>query len=221
MLTKEQLKARYKNACRHSKIWLKRPWWFNVQEPIGRFTGWLMVYTGLLIIVGALQLCTLNQGEKTNQEINRAVVYFDNLQFEPYPRDRPVTIAIETIVINSGNTPAYNIGMKFDCPDKSRVAASADPFEKAKLETRYDPPTFLGPKQRVILLACELAPSMVGDTQNGINAWYVAGEITYFDTFNSIQQHRTQISRNIRIDKFGGGSFGYVGKHNCADRDCP
>jgi hypothetical protein len=123
-----------------------------------------MVYTGLLIIVGALQLCTLSQGEKTNQEINRAVVYFDTLQFEPYPRDRPVTIAIETIVINSGNTPAYNIGIKFDCPDKSTVTTGADPFEKARLETRYDPPIFLGPKQHVILLTCELSPSIVGDT---------------------------------------------------------
>jgi hypothetical protein len=41
------------------KEWLKRPWWFQESEPVAKFTGWLVFYTLMLVVVAGLQWRTL------------------------------------------------------------------------------------------------------------------------------------------------------------------
>ena len=189
---------------------------------VGFWTRGLVVVAVITAVVLLGQLCILYKTDQTSRATNRAFVYFETVSFTPYPfKGTPALVAIETIIINSGNTPAYRVAIKFDCPDKTGVGSNADPFDSAKLESKYDPPTFLGPKQRVPLLVCELKPEFGVDTVKGDNAWYVVAEVKYADAFDPTETRITQMTRNIRVDQFGGGSFGYVGKHNCADRDCP
>jgi hypothetical protein len=46
--------------------WWKRPWWFQENDPTVRLTGWLTVYTFMLVIVAGLQFLAL---EQTDQKV--------------------------------------------------------------------------------------------------------------------------------------------------------
>jgi len=56
---------------------------------------------------------------------------------------------------------------------------------------------------------------------------YVIGEVTYYHIFNPNDQHITQIARNVAVLAYTetpAAVFTYVtpvGRHNCADEDCP
>jgi hypothetical protein len=196
----------------------QKKWWFKQPNPINRFTGWLVAWTALLFVGTIISAMILWQSDQTSRLANRAFVYFENPHFIPYPQEKPVVITITTNIINSGNTPAHNVDIKFDCPQRG---AASDPFDLAKLATKFEPPTYLGPKQTSNLEVCELNTGFVQEMLSGTNAWYAVGEVRYTDVFKPSEVRITQMTRDIRVDQYGGASFGYVGKHNCSDQNCP
>jgi hypothetical protein len=43
----------------------KRPWWLFRQEPIVGFTGWVAIFTGLLLLIGFFQFVSFIQSERS------------------------------------------------------------------------------------------------------------------------------------------------------------
>ena len=74
---------------------------------------------------------------------------------------------------------------------------------------------------------CSFKKSDVGDMFDGKLFGYVMGDIKYRDIFEPNNRHLTQFSLLVIVNKYNDTPFGAdtqfspVGKHNCADEDCP
>lgn len=66
--TKKKCKTDALKAYARSKKWTDGSWWFQEREPLNRFTGWLMAYTCVLVIVSALQFCTIQNTDTTTHD---------------------------------------------------------------------------------------------------------------------------------------------------------
>lgn len=112
MWTKEQYKARAADTYHRCEEWFKGPWWFKEKEPVAKFTGWVMAYTGLLAIVAALQLCTL---ERTDQTLHKTLVTANRAWLAPLEArlDGEIvdgeTVKVKLSVINTGRGPAFDV----------------------------------------------------------------------------------------------------------------
>jgi hypothetical protein len=165
---------------------------------------------------------TLSAANRTNQGINRSFIYFDGVSGGFYPSP-PTVFAVTTNIINSGLTPARNVKIKFDCkrrmPDQK---PTLDPFYLAKWDQfQFDPPTFIGPRQIInSAIVCELPVNVFDQVRQGAE-WFILAEAAYYDVFDPHVLRITRMTKQIRADQSGGGRFGFAGRHNCADEDCP
>jgi hypothetical protein len=107
---KEKYKAHGHKAYIRSKEWLERPWWFHEKEPLAKFTGWVAAFTGVLVIVSALQFCTLQSTDKTTREAlvasNRAWVGPLTAIVNAVQKDKGIEGTIQ--YQNVGKEPASN-----------------------------------------------------------------------------------------------------------------
>lgn len=109
MWTKEQYKAYQAEAYRRCKERFQGPWWFQENEPLARFTGWVAAYTGVLVVVSALQFCTLNNTDRTTREAlvagNRAWLAPISGTFQKPPvLGQPILLVVN--YQNTGREPA-------------------------------------------------------------------------------------------------------------------
>ncbi|MGD0027296.1 MAG: hypothetical protein ABSC37_22220 [Xanthobacteraceae bacterium] len=65
---KEKYKTYSHKAYIRGKEWFQRPWWFQEKEPLPKFTGWVAAFTGVLVVVSALQFCTLRSTDRTTRD---------------------------------------------------------------------------------------------------------------------------------------------------------
>jgi hypothetical protein len=107
---KEKCKTYSYAAYIHCKEWLQRPWWFQEKEPLAKFTGWVAAFTGVFVIVSALQFCTLQSTDKTTREAlvtsNRAWVGPLTATMNAVQKDKGVEGTIQ--YQNVGREPASN-----------------------------------------------------------------------------------------------------------------
>jgi hypothetical protein len=150
----------------------------------------------------------------------RAFVFFPLVQFVPYPPENPTVWGVTVIASNTGNTPARTMQIRFGCPDHpENKTIKPDPFTLSRWEgAGVEPPTFLGPRHRVPLQACNIDIGRINAAKrNEINLFIVA-EAKYVDAFGNPQI--TQMTRIVYFDKTGRASLGFIGEHNCTDEDC-
>jgi hypothetical protein len=115
MWTIEKQKAHASDQYRRCKKWFKRPWWFNEIEPIARFTGWVMAFTGVLVIVASLQFCTMNSTERwiadTMVAANRGWIRVNSINLESAAEiDAPIVLKLS--LENVGHGPAKWIDVR-------------------------------------------------------------------------------------------------------------
>jgi hypothetical protein len=108
---KEKCEAYAKDAYIRSKEWLKRPWWFQETDEVAKFTGWVAAYTGILVVVSALQFCTLQNTDKTTRDAliaaNRAWVSPITVSVPSLPSGQGFDVSIQ--YQNTGREPALDL----------------------------------------------------------------------------------------------------------------
>lgn len=190
-------------------------WWHN---PTERFTFFVAIFTLCLVVVGVLQRCTLEKTDLTSRLRDRAFVNFSDPMIENFPSYNPPRKTINIIAHNTGNVPARNVSINYDCViDKEKTID--DPFVVAKF-TRAAIPLFIGPKQGVKLRVCNETHRFFDRIANGEINVFIVVRAEYLDGFDSQHLRTTQTSRQLRIDKTGLHSFSFAGPHNCIDEDC-
>jgi hypothetical protein len=176
---------------------------------------------------------------------NRAIVYFDKATFETIDQKLPPesngkitvfnlpisagkAIFIRFSLTNSGNTATRNMRAILDCRpipygDKSRN----EPFSLFHWDDKIAVPEIIGPKQTIEIGPCGATPEAILNAQMGIAPIYLMGEIRYQDRVIPWAQHVTQFSQEMAVLEFDTHTATIiaktrgVGRHNCADEDCP
>lgn len=193
--------------------------WTNDPAMFG-VTVVLAICAAVTIGVLCLQARILKQTDETSRATDRAFIDFGNTVLISYPQEKPVTFAIVTNVINSGNTPARTVKLAFSCPARDSSKRNIDPYDLEPLKPQFQPPTFFGPKQSIDLIVCELPLTLFSDIKSGIERFVVI-EAKYADAFDPGEIRTTQMTRFITADEYGRHRLGYSGRHNCSDNDCP
>jgi hypothetical protein len=108
---KEKYKAYTEKARIGCKEWFQRPWWFQEQDPLAKFTGWVAIYTGILVLVSALQFCTLQSTDRTTHEAliaaNRAWIGPTATTVPSLPNGQGFDVTVQ--YQNTGRQPAFNL----------------------------------------------------------------------------------------------------------------
>lgn len=109
-LAKEKCKAYAYKAYIYCKEWLQGPWWFHEKEPLAKFTGWVAAFTGVLVVVSALQFCTLQSTDRTTHQAliasSRAWVGPLTITVNGVQKDKGIEGIIQ--YQNTGKEPATN-----------------------------------------------------------------------------------------------------------------
>lgn len=178
----------------------------------------MAAFTFVLIVVGLLQWCTLEKTDETSRFRDRAFINFFDPEVRYFPNYAPPRMTINITAQNTGNVPARNVSIYYDCLIADKPIA--DPFKNAKFRN-VPIPKFVGPKQAVGFVALDV-PS--DDFRNrmlkeGVHV-YIVVKIDYFDGFDFINKRTTQMSRQFHVDSAKLHSFSFAGSHNCIDKDC-
>jgi hypothetical protein len=233
---KEQQESSYKHAYAKCKKYFKGPWWFQEKDAVARFTGWLAVYTGVLVIVSALQFCTLNNTDKTLRDTleasdasNRAFVFPKSVRFERNIENSQNNWRFSIEWENSGNTPPVDLRLFIYC-GPSQIDESP-PFAQKYAIKIGAATSILGPKQARVTGRCPVdLETPLGSFIKRDVFLYAGGQALYSDVFGSA--HVTQFC--FEYEGYGkplpdiqnGDAREILGdpllchSHNCADEEC-
>ncbi len=194
---------------------------------------WLVAFTLMLVVVGVLQTCILNQTEQTNRSSNQA--YVNVLPHLTYVRssDKVDVIQIAIDLENNGNTTARNVQWHFG---GGTVATwSANPNRSDVRLARSEEQSGAGvipPKAKTNAIATVLSRSTILKlTKN--DPIYFLGAVTYQDIFGARRLTRfcieiygppwapsmTDKETELMIDNLGVGAR-QCQRNNCTDNDC-
>jgi len=193
MWTKQQYEAHKAEAYRRGKEWLQRPWWFQQEEAIPRFTGWLVFYTFVLAVVSSLQFCELQQADQTTRDaltsVQRAFVFQKDDAIRAITTANEITWHLYPTWENSGNTPTKNLLIRVLC--KPSLQKLDKPFDFiAEERTAETAPRLLGPHQTTVGGTCERSSAELVALQKQGGLFYMGGIATYSDVFEI--PHRTR-----------------------------
>jgi hypothetical protein len=175
----------------------------------------LVVCTAGLIVVGALQKCTLDRSDATLQDTleatnrtNRAMVYFQPTGYADKLRTVP-----QFQIGNAGSTPTKGLSYATDCRwSKDKIE---DPFEQGipGLKLRQVSQYTLGPKVKDGPISACLPPDKA--TQK-LEYVYFYGWARYSDDLQTGKkaEHETQFCWQLRPIE------GPCSHHNCVDEEC-
>jgi hypothetical protein len=121
---------------------------------------------------------------------------------------------------NAGNMPARQVGISYDCPDAPVADNVSDPFPLAKWKPAQIG-SVIGPKQGFSLQGCNVPIGTINEAMNSLRLVFYVVKATYIDGFYLDRIRKTQVSRVLRFDPWGGQSLQFTGPHNCTDDDCP
>jgi hypothetical protein len=225
----EEYKAR--NAAREAqraeqkKAPKKEPWWFNQPLAIDRFTGWLQLYTLLLVIVTVGSVWVLNSTDEKVRESYSAV-------------QRPFVTAKE-LVVDTNHPPGYwSFGIRFENSGNTPTQgmqfvpiANLLPPDDPEPWFQTPPPPFsrftglLGPKATDILQGTNvgLPIAAIDKMAEARSNYYFRGVIKYRDFFKETDEHVTKYCfafipyKEGKELKFGVQRCLYW---NCADEEC-
>jgi hypothetical protein len=106
-----------------------------------------------------------------------------------------------------------------------------DPFTSFKWDEKIAHPEIVGPKQTIEVGPCEAEAKgeTVLNAQMGVAPMILMGEIRYEDrvAWGSWAKHATQFCQRLSISSIDvdakkiSASTQSIGRHNCADEDCP
>ncbi len=134
-------------------------------------------------------------------------------------------LAMVTRLANSGNTRTRGLELWIKCV--TSPTKLIEPWGLLHQEAEEHLPQVIAPKSSVPVI-CSFKKSEVADMVDGKQFGYLMGDIRYQDIFEPLTQHLTQFSLLVTINKYtetpfsvGDTQLSPVGKHNCADEDCP
>ncbi len=184
-------------------------------------TALLVIVTIILAMIAYWQGKILDRTDETSRLRDRAFVYFGDPGFVPYPPENVIVHGVTIFVNNAGNMPARRVVVRYSCPNVLKSNGPIkDPFDSANWTTA-DMPQVIGPKQTFGLQTCEIPIGVITEAQKGNRDIFIITEVSYIDGFDLVHTRVTQMTRNLRFDRFGGHSLGFIGPHNCSDDDCP
>lgn len=127
--------------------------------------------------------------------------------------------------INSGNTPTKDLELLLRCVPS--VEALAEPWAVMHNETKPHSPAVIPPHGNTSAMCTFQAEQFIQVKRGAMHA-YVMAEVTYRDRLDPTVRHVTQAEwelSNPLIDDaattWNGAQWANIGKHNCADEDCP
>jgi hypothetical protein len=167
---------------------------------------------------------TLGKQDETTRLRDRAFVYFNGTEVQPYPANSPVVWGAIIGISNTGNMAANRLTVRFACPITERTSFVQDPFAIATQWRKLDFPNVIGPKQflgPLQLRGCETAITDINEAKKHQRVIYLALEIQYLDGFEAQKMRVTRMGRIYQFDDFDGFSMGFAGPNNCSDDDCP
>lgn len=191
--------------------WLGQPW----------LTTWLLIIiTAGICFIGYLQWQTGEKSDQTSRLRDRAFINFSNPTLKDFPQYNPAHMTINITAQNTGNVPAKNVSIDYDCLIVEKSKDIADPFKIAKFR-KAPIPQFMGPKQIVGFAAMDVERDAFMDRmlKEGIKV-YVVVKTEYLDGFDPDHKRTTQMSRQFHVDNAKLHSFSFAGSHNCIDDDC-
>jgi hypothetical protein len=188
-------------------------------NPIERYTLFLAIFTLGLIIVGVLQLLTLEKTDETSRFRDRAFINFSDPVIRRFPNYDPPRLTINVAAQNTGNVPARNVSISYDCVIVDNSKNITDPFPTAKFSP-VQIPRFIGPKQIIGFAVRDDTQTFFDSIMNGEIKVFIIVKAEYLDGFDSHFPRVTQMSRQLHVDKSKLHSFSFAGSHNCIDEDC-
>ena len=191
-------------------------WWCN---PTIRFSFFLVLFTGALVVVGFLQWRAVEKTDLTSRLRDRAFINFSDPIREDFPNYDPPRLTFNVIVQNTGNVPARDVSISCDFMSVNKSQNIIDPFPIAKFSL-VPIPRFIGPKQAIKFRVCDETEILFNRIINGEIDVFIVIKADYLDGFDPIHPRTTQMSRQLHVDKAKLHSLSFAGPHNCIDEDC-
>jgi hypothetical protein len=133
-------------------------------------------------------------------------------------------LAIETALVNAGDT--RTTGLQFFVRCVTTPSRLIEPWELLQAKEEHLPQV-IAPRSAVPTV-CAFPRSDVAQISQGRLYGYVLGEVTYRDIFEPALPHITQFSLIVTVNRYVDSTpfgadvqFAAIGRHNCADEDCP
>jgi hypothetical protein len=130
------------------------------------------------------------------------------------------------VVVNSGATPTKDAKFVVRCVTSPQ--ARLEPWVLLNKESLPIFPLSIGPKATVTAGRCTFTGQEFLQMRDLKMFGYFMGEITYKDRLDESVNHVTQfdfgfsdINLDDAITNLAALAIGLVGKHNCADEECP
>lgn len=181
-------------------------------------TDWLIsLCTITIAITGFFQYLTLEKTDNTSRLRDRAFINFYDPKIERNTGYNPPRLTIRIIAQNTGNVPARNVSISYDCVITEKFKEIIDPFPIAKFSIAQIP-RYIGPNQIVSFLARDDTNVLLDRVINGEIDVFVVIKAEYIDGFDNVRM--TQMSRQLHVDKTRQHSLSFAGSHNCIDEDC-
>jgi hypothetical protein len=166
-------------------------WWLRQQEPVARFTAWLVIVTTVLCIATIASVVALIVTDHTLKDTARrqlrAYIYVDHGSFGPARADALIG---PTITIRSaGATPAYKLRLaatieigKFPLPNASELS---DPFGRAgEGITIRNYPILYGSEGAITeQIAVKFSQKAIDLLKVDFHRLYLFGGVKYLDVF--------------------------------------
>jgi hypothetical protein len=194
-----------------------------------------LAFSAMLVIVGSLQYCIYSRqatimdkqakiasdANEQNAIVNRAFVYLKGLNYTFIQAQNDWDLEAMAVWGNSGNTPTTHLYQAVGCPPSIDVLA--EPFEAIPWPTEAAPNVY-GPKTTENLGGvCNIPAATIGEINARHIHYYFCGVVRYGDTIDRSATHRTEFCYELTgIDRNANRHTGRtVGRHNCADEECP
>jgi hypothetical protein len=136
-------------------------------------------------------------------------------------------LAVVFSLSNNGGTPTKDLTSKIICEPSINVPT--EPWELIKQHKIDTTPIFIGARAGV-QVQCSFSMDQIKQMSGGSLHGYILGDVTYWDRIDPATKHRTEYAyelfsptitiTNGIITNVTSAAIG-VGKHNCADEECP
>jgi len=201
----------------------------------------LSIFTGMLVIVVALQTCILNRTDttlnttlETNRATQRAFIYPVLLQtfFSPDAFNAADNVNFLYALNNSGNTATKNLTIRMACAPAAQEFK--DPWVLMQQYDTRSPRGLVAPHAGQTA-GCSFKTEQIKQMIGGKLFGYILIEATYEDRVSvaakRISQYAVELTQLSYVAASADGpiktpaqfvsALTNIGEHNCADEECP
>jgi hypothetical protein len=138
--------------------------------------------------------------------------------------DKIPTLGVFISLENTGGSPTKNLSSKLVC--EPSITTAIEPWDFIKQHKIETTPIFIGARSHGIAM-CSFTMDQIKQMSTGMLHGYVVGEIIYYDRIDPSVQHRTHYAYELNYPAIDPNTNAVhtlttdVGKHNCADEECP